>query len=86
MREDFSRRHFKVGNGLGTRIWEDTWLGDEPLASQHPMLYNIANRKTILVAYVLSHNPLNIEFRRALTRNKWAMWLHLVQRLMDIHL
>jgi hypothetical protein len=38
------------------------------------------------VADVMSHNPLNIEFRRTLTENKWSSWLYLVRRLMDIQL
>jgi hypothetical protein len=38
------------------------------------------------VADVMSHNPLNIEFRRSLTEKKWASWLHIVRRLMDIQL
>ena len=87
VRDDFFRRgHFKVGNGLQTRFWEDTWLGDEPLAVQYPLLYNIVQRKNVLVADVLSQNPLNIVFRRTLSENKWIMWLHLVQRLMDVSL
>jgi hypothetical protein len=27
----FGRGHFKISNGLETRFWEDTWLGDAPL-------------------------------------------------------
>ena len=50
------------------------------------MLYNIVQRKNVLVADVMSHNPLNIAFRRTFSVNRWEMWLHLVQRLMDINL
>jgi hypothetical protein len=56
------------------------------LARQYPLLYNILQRKEVLVADVMSHNPLNIEFRRSLTEKKWASWLHIVRRLMDIQL
>jgi hypothetical protein len=28
----FSKGSFKVGNGATTRFWEDSWLGDIPLA------------------------------------------------------
>ena len=59
--EFFKRGSFALGDGLGTRFWEDTWLGTEPLATQYPLLYNIARRKNVLVAHVLQHNPLNIE-------------------------
>jgi hypothetical protein len=37
----FSTGSFKVVNGLDTRFWVDTWLGDKSLAQQYPSLYNI---------------------------------------------
>lgn len=37
----FRRAKFVVGNGTTTRFWEDTWLGEMPLALQYPSLYNI---------------------------------------------
>jgi hypothetical protein len=58
----FSRGYFKVGNGNKTRLWEDVWLGEHQLAQQYPSLYNIVWRKNVLVAYVLTGVPLNIEF------------------------
>jgi hypothetical protein len=82
----FSRSTFSVGNGQQVRFWEDTWLGDAPLASQYPSLYNIVRRKNALVAEVLTNRPLNLEFRRSLTGNKWDAWIDLVQRLMFISL
>jgi hypothetical protein len=30
--EFFSRGSFKLGDGMNTRFWKDTWLGDKPLA------------------------------------------------------
>jgi hypothetical protein len=38
------------------------------------------------VADVLSQYPLNIAFWHNLTGNKWNRWLHLVSRLMEVHL
>jgi hypothetical protein len=39
VKEDFfSRGSFKIGNGHMARFWEDTWLGDLPLAIQYPSL------------------------------------------------
>ena len=55
IKEDFySRGSFKVGNGMNTRFWEDTWLGVTPLAQQYPMLYNIVQRKQVSVANIFS--------------------------------
>jgi hypothetical protein len=84
--EFFNRGSFCVGDGTGTRFWEDTWLGDTSLANQYPTLYNIVRTKNILVADVLSHNPLNIRFNRILVGEKWDAWIHLVTRLMNIQL
>jgi hypothetical protein len=82
----FARGSFELGNGMNTRSWEDIWLGEKPIAEQYPSLYNIVNRKNDTVAHVLSNTPLNIGFQRALTGNNWDRWLHLVQRLMQVHL
>ena len=85
--EDFlSRGFFKIGNRTSTRFWEDIWLGDTPLAQQYPLLYNIVQRKDVSIPSVISHNPLNIGFRRVLSGNKWIAWLPLCQQLMTIHL
>lgn len=37
----YNRTKFIVGNGNTTRFWEDTWLGETPLALQYPSLYCI---------------------------------------------
>ena len=57
-----------------------------PLALQYPSLNNIAQQRDSYVATVLQSNPLNIQFRRTLAGNRWEVWLHLVRRLMDVHL
>ena len=82
----FTHGSFVLGNGHDTRFWEDIWLGDMPLAIQYPSLFNIARHKNVLVADVLLHRPLNIEFRRSLTGNRWTSWLNLVERLMRVSL
>jgi hypothetical protein len=48
----FKRGKFKIGDGSRTRFWEDVWLGDVPLAQQYPSLYNIVQRKNVLVSTV----------------------------------
>jgi hypothetical protein len=80
------RGSFSVGNGMDTRFLEETWLGNKPLSQQYPSLYSIVQRKQVSVANVLSHNPLNIYFRRTLSANRWMLWLQLVQCLMNVHL
>jgi hypothetical protein len=53
VKDDFFTRGFlKVGNGECTRFWEDTWLGDKPLAQQYPSLFSIAQCKQVTVANV----------------------------------
>ena len=43
----------KVGNDRTTRFWEDTWVGETPLAVQYPTLYNIVQHKDAYVDTVL---------------------------------
>jgi hypothetical protein len=45
----FDRVSFKVGDGTSVRFWEDIWLGDTSLANQYPSLYNIVQRKNVLL-------------------------------------
>ena len=56
----FNRTKFIVGNGTTTRFWEDTWLGETPLALQYPSLYRIVQRHDALVATIMQSVPLNI--------------------------
>jgi hypothetical protein len=41
----FQRGSFVIGDGLGTRFWEDIWLGNTSLANQYPTLYNLSELK-----------------------------------------
>ena len=66
----FNRTRRIVGNGNDTRFWEDTWLGDEPLATQYPSLYRIFQRREALFATVMQSIPLNIQFRRVLVGDR----------------
>jgi hypothetical protein len=77
---------FVIGDGSGTRFWEDVWLGNTSLANQYPSLYNIVRTKNILVADVLNQTLLNIRFNRVLIGDKWDAWIHLVSRLMNVNL
>ena len=82
----FLRRvKFLVGNGMSTRFWEDTWLGDTPLAVQYPTLYNLAQHKEDYVGTILQ-TTLNIQFQRALVGERWNAWMHLVWRLIEVQL
>uniref|UniRef100_A0A453LKY2 Reverse transcriptase zinc-binding domain-containing protein n=1 Tax=Aegilops tauschii subsp. strangulata TaxID=200361 RepID=A0A453LKY2_AEGTS len=55
----FNRTKFILGNGNTTRFWEDTWLGETPLALQYPSLYCIVQRRDSLVATIMQSIPLN---------------------------
>ena len=71
---------------MSIRFWEDTWLGETPLAVQYPTLYNIVQRKEDYVGTVFQTISLNIQFRRALVGERWNAWMHLVRRLIDVQL
>jgi hypothetical protein len=82
--EFFERGSFVLGGERDTRFWEDVWLGDTPLSSQYPALYNIVRDKQVRVADVLSNIPLKIGFRHVLRDKNWESLLHMVQRLMMV--
>jgi hypothetical protein len=42
----FEQGSFTLGNAVNAHFWEDTWLGNSPLAHQYPSLYNIAQKKS----------------------------------------
>ena len=65
---------FNIRYGTQTRFWEDTWVGRKPFKVLFPSLYNIAHYPHATVESVLSHQPLNISFRRALVENKLIEW------------
>ena len=54
----FNRTKFIIGNGTNKRFWEDTWLGETPLALQYPSLYSIVQRRDAYIATVLQSTPL----------------------------
>jgi hypothetical protein len=56
------------------------------LENQYPTLHNIVRTKEVLVADVLSLVPLNIRFNRILIGEKWDAWVHLVSRIINVHL
>jgi hypothetical protein len=82
----FKRASFVVNNGMSTRFWEDTCLGNRSLADQYPSLYNIVEEQKCYSGYHPSDNTSEIGFRRCLTGGRWDRWIHLVQRLMSIQL
>jgi hypothetical protein len=40
----------KVGNGVNTSFWYDTWVGESPLKDWFPRLYSISTQKEVSVA------------------------------------
>jgi hypothetical protein len=64
--EILSKGTFEVKDGTNTRVWEDTWVGDQPLKVRYPNLYNIVRDPHTIVSKVLATNPLNISFGRTL--------------------
>ena len=76
---------FEIKDGKQTKFWEDTWVGQRPFKDQCPTIYNIARQPHASVASVLSSEPLNILFRRALVDEKLQEWLDLVAKITNIN-
>jgi hypothetical protein len=68
--EVFSNGSFSIKDGSKTRFWDDTWVGVMSFKDRYPSLFNIVWDPHATVAKVLSTQPLNISFRKALVDNK----------------
>ncbi|WVZ66965.1 hypothetical protein U9M48_016115 [Paspalum notatum var. saurae] len=77
---------FKLNSGTQIRFWEDVWLENQSLKYLYPNLFNIVRKKHAMVAEILSTNPINVSFRRALVGDKLLEWRTLVARLVYINL
>lgn len=66
-----------VGNGLNTRLWEDTWLGDVPLCNNFARLYNVNVSFNISVTKVFNEGWRSIMFRRHLRGVSALAWQEL---------
>ncbi|PNT61152.1 hypothetical protein BRADI_5g10902v3, partial [Brachypodium distachyon] len=55
----------QVGNGDRTCFWEEHWIGDAPLCSKFPRLYNLTNKQFISVSAVFKSQWQCISFRRS---------------------
>ena len=78
--------HFKVNDGTQIRFWEDIWLGNKPLKTKFPALFNIVRRKHDTVAKVLSSPLHNISFRRTLVGQNLMNWNRIVASLQQVNL
>ncbi|XP_045802983.1 uncharacterized protein LOC123896664 [Trifolium pratense] len=63
----------KLGNGMCTSFWKDTWVGDRPLCDRFPRLFSISTQKDALVADVRNPNS-SIERWRMLWRQRFFEW------------
>lgn len=71
---------------FANQFLEDNWLNGSPLRYQFPILYNIARHKDKTLAEVLSSNPPNISFCRALIGLKLVAWSRLLAYLELVNL
>nr|GEV46971.1 RNA-directed DNA polymerase, eukaryota [Tanacetum cinerariifolium] len=60
----FSHIKIRVGNGLNTRFWRDTWLVDPPLCTRFPRMYALERNKEISVAAKWGDPSFDHSFRR----------------------
>jgi hypothetical protein len=84
--EVFSNGSFSIKDGSKTRFWDDTWVGVMPFKDRYSSLFNIVRDPHVTVAKVLSTQPLNISFRRALVDNNLVEWHDLVALISNVTL
>ncbi|GJX59093.1 RNA-directed DNA polymerase, eukaryota [Tanacetum coccineum] len=54
----------RVGNGLNTRFWLDTWISDLPLSIRFPRIFALERTKAVSVAVKRGALSLNVSFQR----------------------
>ncbi|GKC11654.1 RNA-directed DNA polymerase, eukaryota, reverse transcriptase zinc-binding domain protein [Tanacetum coccineum] len=54
----------KIGNGVNTSFWDDSWIDNIPLKVKFQRLYALEDCKCISVAEKLGHSSLHLSFRR----------------------
>nr|GEU36812.1 RNA-directed DNA polymerase, eukaryota [Tanacetum cinerariifolium] len=78
----FSHIKIRVGNGLNTRFWRDTWLVDSPLSTRFPCMYALEKNKEISVAAKWGDSLFDHSFRRQVwdggESQQWADLLSLL--------
>ena len=72
----------RVGNGMDTRFWLDTWIGDKPLYVMFPRLFALDLNKEISVAGKL-HSPLHLSFRRSVRSGFEQQLMENLQSMID---
>ncbi|GJZ69160.1 hypothetical protein Tco_0632710 [Tanacetum coccineum] len=76
-----SRCKIRVGDGVNTRFWLDTWILDVPLSIRFPRLYALESDKQIKVAAKFGDSSLADSFRRqvrdGVEASQWAELLSL---------
>lgn len=70
----------KIGNGQGTRFWEDVWVGEITLKLEFPRLYALSKDSDCLVADCWVGDGWKLEFNRPLGEDAMTDW----ERLIDI--
>nr|GEZ08108.1 hypothetical protein [Tanacetum cinerariifolium] len=72
----------RVGNGVNTRFWLDTWILDMPLRVRFPRIYALDSVKEVSVAAKFGDPSLDDSFRRqVIDGSERQQWLDLVSML-----
>nr|GEX71328.1 RNA-directed DNA polymerase, eukaryota, reverse transcriptase zinc-binding domain protein [Tanacetum cinerariifolium] len=54
----------KFGNGLNTKLWDDTWMGNKNFKTSFPRIYVLESDKKHAVASKMIHNDVGFSLRR----------------------
>jgi hypothetical protein len=71
---------YSIGDGVGTLLWLDPWLADQPLRLDFPQLFAICTDSMLLFA-TAGHRLWDITFRRSFGLDDIATWEALRTRL-----
>lgn len=80
----------QVGDGCKVRFWLDVWVGDAPLSTLFPRIFNVCSQKLVVVADACHSNGPNLDLHLDLRRNilPWELedWNNLLNMVNSVAL
>jgi hypothetical protein len=75
-----------LGDGKGTRFWEDIWVDDHALKDDYPRLYSLCFDHNITVTQAIPKEWQGFRFRRTLSGETLELWNSLKDRCEEVEM
>lgn len=72
---------YRLGSGTKILFWKDWWIGESPLCTRFPRLFDISSNHDILIAQAYSGDSWRLSFRRTFGQEELDQWTCLLQEI-----